>query len=121
LTGIIRKMKSMTSYNKWDIVLVKFPFTSSTTTKKRPALILSTNKIDDTESCTILMITSDIKSKNYGDYTIKNWREAGLPKPAVVKMRFATIPTSIIDKKISQLDKKDIDYIIDKIIEFLTH
>ena len=39
------------TYDKWDIVLVPFPFTDLTTLKKRPAVIVSPDeynkKLDD--------------------------------------------------------------------------
>jgi mRNA interferase MazF len=33
----------MTRYNKGDVILVPFPFSDQTTTKKRPAVIISSN------------------------------------------------------------------------------
>jgi mRNA interferase MazF len=34
-------MQNMTNYNYGDVVLVPFPFTDQTTTKKRPSVIVS--------------------------------------------------------------------------------
>lgn len=33
----------MIRYNKGDVILVPFPFSDQTTTKKRPAVIISSN------------------------------------------------------------------------------
>jgi len=36
-------MPSTTTYSFGDVVLVPFPFTDQTTTKKRPAIVVSSN------------------------------------------------------------------------------
>ncbi|MFN6463580.1 MAG: type II toxin-antitoxin system PemK/MazF family toxin [Nostoc sp. DedVER02] len=36
----------MTNYEFGDVVLVPFPFTDQTTTKKRPAVVVSSNSIN---------------------------------------------------------------------------
>ena len=38
----------MTPYDKGDVILVPFPFSDQTTSKKRPAVIISSNKYNDT-------------------------------------------------------------------------
>jgi len=38
---------------------------------------------------------------------IQNWRESGLPKPSMTRMKFATIEKSTIIKKIGSLTSKD--------------
>jgi len=41
------KMKSITTYNKWDIILVPFPFTDLKAVWKRPALIISPDEYNE--------------------------------------------------------------------------
>ena len=107
-TGIMRKMKSTTIYRKWDIVLVRFPFTDLTTTKKRPALIVSPNEYNKQFDVVIIFITSKMDSEyRLGDYKIKDWKKSNLPKPSMIRMKFATIDKSIIEKKIGRLSEKD--------------
>ena len=53
-------MKSTTNYNKWDIVLVPFPFINLTTNKKRPALIISPDKYNKNLDVVIAFITSKL-------------------------------------------------------------
>ena len=49
----------MTHYNRGDVVLVPFPFSDQTTTKKRPAVIISSNTYNDTfRDIVIMAITS---------------------------------------------------------------
>ena len=102
------KMKSIINYNKWDIILVPFPFTNLKTTKKRPELIISPEEYNNNLDVVIAFITSkfDLIHK-FGDYKIANWMEADLPKPSMIRMKFATIDKSIILKKLGKLTEKD--------------
>ena len=73
-------MKSTTHYKKWDIILVPFPFTDLTASKKRPALIISPNEYNTDLDVIIEFITSktDLKAKT-GDYHVQQWQKANLP------------------------------------------
>lgn len=98
----------MTTYKKWDIVLVPFPFTNLFTTKKRPALIISPGDYNKGDDVIILFITSKIDTaKRKGDYPIQKWKEAGLPKPSMTRMKFATIEKSLIIKRIGSIIPAD--------------
>ncbi|MCD6115838.1 type II toxin-antitoxin system PemK/MazF family toxin [bacterium] len=94
---------------KWEIVLVPFPFTNLTTTKKRPALIISPDEYNEYMDVIIVFITSKMDVKyRMGDYRIKEWEKSNLPKPSMIRMKFATIDKSIIVKKIGRLHEKDV-------------
>ncbi len=111
--------KFTTTYKKWDIVLVPFPFTNLSTTKKRPALIVSPDEYNDKMDIVIAFITSKIdQDYRMGDYLIKNWRGANLPKPSMIRMKFATIDKSIIIKKLGQLQENDIGEFTQMLIQF---
>lgn len=102
------RTKSTMSYKTWDIILVPFPFTNLRQVKKRPALILSPPTFNSGRNLVILFITSNIGSpKRTGDHQIKKWKEAGLPKPSLTRMKFATIEKSIIIKKLGTLQSSD--------------
>lgn len=96
-------------YNKWDIVLVPFPFTDLKTLKKRPALIVSPDEYNKNLDVVIAFITSNLDSEyRIGDYKIQNWQESNLPKPSMIRMKFATVDKSIILKKLGKLSEKDV-------------
>jgi mRNA interferase MazF len=67
-------MTSTTTCKQWDIVLVPFPFTDLSASKKRPALIISPDEYNAGFDVIIAFITSnmDVKSKP-GDYRQKIW------------------------------------------------
>lgn len=101
------KTKSTTPYEKWDIILVSFPFTDSKSSKKRPAVIVSPKQYNGGDNVIILQISSQ-KGRHEEDYEIKNWESANLPLPSYIKMKFATIKKSIIQKKLGRLPEDDI-------------
>lgn len=112
-------MKFTTTYEKWDIILVPFPFTNLTTTKKRPALIISPEEYNDKLDVVIAFITSKLDLEYIlGDYKIRNWSEADLPKPSMIRMKFATINKAIIIKKLGKLAEKDIAEFKKLLIQF---
>ena len=117
----MQMMKSTTTYRKWDIVLVPFPFTNLTTAKKRPALIVSPNEYNDKLDVVIAFITSKMDLEyRLGDYKIQDWTEANLPRPSMMRMKYATIDKSIIIKKLGRLNTKDIEEVTKILILFFT-
>lgn len=68
-------------YQKGDIVLVPFPFTDLSSTKTRPAVILSTQQFEiDTGSILVAMVTS-VRRNTPFDSEVRNWKEANLLAP----------------------------------------
>ncbi len=103
------KTKSIMTYRKWDIVLVPFPFTNLTTSKRRPGLVLSPSDYNQGPDLLIAFVTSKLDGlKRPGDYKIVEWVESDLPKPSMIRMKFATISKAIVVKKIGKLSKNDI-------------
>jgi len=98
----------MTAYKKWDVILVPFPFTDLSSFKKRPALILSPDQYNISGDVVIAFITSNLQSiDKFGDYQFQQWKQAGLPLPSKLRMKFATVNNEIIIKKIGHLDSLD--------------
>jgi mRNA interferase MazF len=75
-----------------DVVLVPFPFTSQATSKRRPAVVASNRTYNLSRPDVVLMaITSQLRAvPGLGEVELKQWRDAGLIKPSVVKPVFAT-------------------------------
>ncbi|WP_292732086.1 type II toxin-antitoxin system PemK/MazF family toxin [Nostoc sp. JL31] len=65
----------MTNYEFGDVILVPFPFTDQTTTKKRPAVVVSSNSYQRERSDLILIaITSQANpATSFGEITIAGW------------------------------------------------
>lgn len=99
----------MTSYNFGDVLLVPFPFTDQTGTKKRPAVVVNSTIYNQRHSDLILMaITSQVrKPLNFGELEIVEWQKAGLLKSSVVKPVFTTIEERVVIKKLGNLEISD--------------
>lgn len=52
----------MSKYNKGDIVIIRFPFTDLSSSRKRPALIISNDIVNQTGDYLMLQITSKEKA-----------------------------------------------------------
>ncbi|MCG8607093.1 type II toxin-antitoxin system PemK/MazF family toxin [bacterium] len=116
----MQRTKSTTIYRKWDIVLVRFPFTDYTGSKKRPALIISPNEFNKLQDVLITFVTSRLEvPPRIGDYVIVQWQKAGLPKPSLIRMKFATIDKSIISKRLGHLAPKDVGEFRKVLIDFI--
>ncbi len=103
-------MPNMTTYKFGDIVLVPFPFTDQTTTKKRPAVVVSSDKYNSGRSDLIIMaITSRLHQVNkLGEKLVTDWQDAGLLKPSVFKPILATIENTLVLRKLGSLQQEDL-------------
>jgi mRNA interferase MazF len=99
----------MTSYNFGDVVLVPFPFTDQTGTKKRPAVVISSATYNSARLDLILMaITSQLKTvMAVGEVAVDDWQKAGLLKPSVIKPVLTTVEKRLVLRRVGQLEQAD--------------
>jgi len=99
----------MTPFEFCDIILVPFPFTDQSTTKKRPAVIISSKLyIQERPDLIIITVTSQIKSTHLiGEVIIQDWQAAGLLKPSAIKPVITTIEKSLIIQILGRLNEND--------------
>jgi mRNA interferase MazF len=99
----------MINYKRGNVVLVPFPFSDQTTTKKRPAVIISTNDYNDNSSDVIIIaVTSQINEfMEIGECLILDWQKAGLIKPSSIKPAISTIEKTLILKNLGKLSTRD--------------
>jgi len=110
----------MTSFSRGDLVLVKFVFADEKGTKRRPALIISTDRYHRGRRETILAaITSNVGRLLVGDYKIKAWRESGLLYPSIVTGIIRTIEHNMIASKMGELPASELHSVEDKLREIL--
>ena len=104
-------MPSTTGYSFGDVVLVPFPFTDQTTSKKRPAVVISSEAYNRHRPDVILTaITSRLvrAAGDPGECLIEAWHEAGLPKPSLIKPVVATVHADLILKRLGSLQPADV-------------
>jgi mRNA interferase MazF len=85
----------MTSFEAGDVVLVKYPFTDLTTSKKRPAVVLSPRSYSDRFGDLVVM---PLTSQPGADQTLalSQWRSAGLLKSSSVKPIIGTVTSRLV-------------------------
>lgn len=100
----------MTVYERGDVVLVPFPFSDQTTTKKRPAVIISSSRYNNLSQDILIMAVTGQTEKPFeiGECLIKNWKEAGLLKPSAIKSAISTIEQKLVLKKLGKLSTDDL-------------
>ncbi len=97
------------TFKAFDVVVVPFPFTDRTATKRRPALVLSdaTNFNKKVGQSVLAMITSASNSDWPLDVNIQDLDMAGLPSPSVVRMKLFTLDDKLVIRKAGVLAKQD--------------
>lgn len=102
-------MLLMTSYKFGDVILIPFPFTDQTATKKRPAIVVSSADYNRQRPDLIIMaITSQMKpTASFGEVPITQWKQAGLIKPSVIKPICTTVEKALVLKKLGHLKEQD--------------
>ncbi len=93
--------------NRFNVVVVPFPFTDRPVTKKRPALVLSNADFNGSNHSILAMITTKYYPPWPGDSKIQDYETAGLKAPCLVRFKLFTLDNRLILKKIGHLTPND--------------
>ena len=108
-------------YERGDVIVIPFPFIDSLLAKRRPAVVLSNSKFNEPNSALICgMLTSGAGEDWAGDVSIKNWREAGLKKPCVFRLKVFTIESNLVREKVGKIHGKELQKIASTMNEIFT-
>ena len=96
-------------YRFGDVVVVPFPFTDQSAIKKRPAVIVSSERYGRERPDVILMaVTSQVRpAPTVGEVAVRDWQTAGLLKPSVIKPIIATVEARIVRRQLGRLQADD--------------
>jgi|25_taG_2_1085351.scaffolds.fasta_scaffold02435_6 mRNA interferase MazF len=108
------------NYNQGDIVLVPFPFTMGTSSKVRPAIIVSNSKVNNTQDVILAQITSKPRRDQFS-YLLENSNLSNsLNLTSQVRChKIFVVHKTLIQKTISSLNQEGISELRTKIISFL--
>jgi mRNA interferase MazF len=97
------------TFDRWDIVAIEFPFLEGTDSKRRPALIVSSDRLRlDHRQYWVAMITTAKANRLADDIEITNWQRAGLSQQCVIRVsRIATVGEDRIARRIGDISPKD--------------
>jgi len=112
----------MATVKQGDIVLVPFVFTDRSRTKKRPALVISSDRYNERRKDMIIFaITSQIPTRFERDnYKLSelDLRFAGLNKPSIVQVgKIVTMDKNLILGKLGRLRPKTIRDVLQVLVE----
>jgi mRNA interferase MazF len=96
----------MTAYEPGDVVLVRFPFTDLSTSRRRPALVLSTPTFAVQQGDVVLMALTSQPQRD-SRLLLTEWKAAGLPKPTWLKTIIGTLAISLVVRRPGRLHASD--------------
>lgn len=109
----------MAKFIKGDVVVIPFPFSDLTQSKRRPALVISKLEGDDIILC---QITSQAVKDNYAISIIddQDFETGGLKQQSNVRPnRIFTADSSIVLYKVGNLTVNKLNEIIEKVVEII--
>ena len=97
------------TYKRWDVIAVAFPFVEGTDAKKRPALVISADRMHAAHGVYwIAMITTAKSGTRADDIAITDHEDAGLPDKCVVRLaRLTTVSDGQISRRLGEIKTKD--------------
>ena len=99
----------MASFERFDVVVVPFPFTGTSIVKRRPALSLVTAAFVQAHAQAIFaMITSARHSHWPSDVPLVDPGSAGLRVPSIVRWKLFTLPEPLVERRLGRLATDDI-------------
>ena len=109
------------TFEAFDVVVVPFPFTDRSTTKRRPALVLSDAKAFNKRvgQSVLAMITSARNSDWPLDVAIEDLDLAGLPAASVVRMKLFTLDDQLVIRRAGALAKRDQENVVATLCQLL--
>lgn len=95
-------------FDPFDVVVVPFPFTDKASSKRRPALVISSKSFNDNHDQLILaMITTAKNSRWHSDIMLADWKAAQLNVPCKVRFKLFTLDASKVVRRLGVLSKAD--------------
>ena len=101
----------MMTYKFGDVILVPFPFTDGSSSKKRPAIVISSDSYNQSKPDLILIaVTSQVNTDlQFGETLVTDWSAAGLLKPSIIKPVIATVEKNLVIRKLGELKSPDLE------------
>jgi len=102
------------SYKKGDIVLVDFPFSDDSSSKLRPALVISSEAVHATGDLMLMMITSKEKNDGLSVAIAPKDLEEPLPLKSYLRChKIFVLRSDLVVRKLSRLKKDCYDEAVD--------
>ncbi|MDP2006323.1 MAG: type II toxin-antitoxin system PemK/MazF family toxin [Rubrivivax sp.] len=102
-------MISTSGFRFGELVLVPFPFTDQSGSKRRPAVVVSSRSYNtERRDIVIMAVTSRVRQPlAFGEALVSDWQAAGLIKASVFKPVFTTIEQELVIRTLGTLSVPD--------------
>ena len=86
-----------------------FPITDQSSTKQRPAVVVSSARYQAQRQDLILMAITGVLREDpaIGEITVRGWQAAGLLKPSAIKPIVTTLEQRLVRRRLGRLDETD--------------
>ena len=95
------------AFDRFNVVVVPFPFSDKTAAKRRPALVLSNHEFNHAGHTVLAMITTRSHHPWPGDCQVTDLEAAGLPLPCIVRLKLFTLDNRVILRTLGRLSDAD--------------
>lgn len=97
------------AYERWDVVVVPFPFADRPVSRRRPALVVSRPEAlgSAVGQSVLAMITSAAHSRWPLDVPLTDLTAADLPAPSIVRMKLFTLDDGLVERRAGSLSAED--------------
>lgn len=115
-------MPSTIRYKRGDIVLVSFPFTDLSSSKRRPALVVSPDSFNETTPDLVLAaITSQIAEDTTLTIVESDCVDGALPKTSALKpTKLFTIHSTLVRRKVCALRREKLEAVLEDLRQFFS-
>lgn len=105
------------AFQRGDVVLLPFPFSDLTTTKTRPAVVVSSDLYHDNRPDLLVAYVSSQLSqlREPTDHLLADWQAAGLLRPSFVRAKIATIEPTLVVHAVGTLSATDLEMVDQKL------
>jgi mRNA interferase MazF len=95
----------MPSFSRYEVVLVRYPFSDLPGSKVRPAVVVSAPHAS--QDLLIVPLTSRTSGLLAGEFILMQWKLAGLNLETAVKRGIYTIQATLVTKRVGNLESGD--------------
>ncbi len=96
------------TFERFDVVIVPFPFSDRQATKRRPALVVSDRGFNHAHGHVILAMITTARDRSWpSDTEITDRNAAGLKARSVVRLKLFTLDNDLLVKRIGALAEAD--------------
>lgn len=102
-------MPFSTACSRGDVFLVALLFSDDSGVKRRPVVIVSVDAVHAERADSLIVpLTTNLTVQRFGDYLLKDYSQAGLPRASMAKGIVQTVERSAFARPLGKLATRDL-------------